>query len=173
MKEGHSDWNSLVLDTSVWINLLATEEATEIVATLGCECLVPDAVKSEVLRNPVTGVAYPLLRHPLTFSPSMVRAEMTEAELSTFLELVGTEGSFRLGDGEAAAIAVAVHRRVVIAIDERKARNVLRTYYPKVQTIYSIDLLRHQRVLEVMGEDKVEGLVAKAKQFGRMHVPIR
>ena len=45
----------LVLDTSVLINLLATEAMEPILVALGVPCHAPEQVVTEIKRHPVTG----------------------------------------------------------------------------------------------------------------------
>lgn len=161
----------IVLDTSVWINLLATEEMNSIVRAIGHLCLVPDAVKNEVKRDPITNLVFTEPNHPLRNSRVIRRVELLEDEIDTFLGLVGVGGPRQLGDGEAAAIAVAVHRAAILAIDERKARRILQCEFTQVRLVRSIDVLRHDRVRRALGDQRVEECVAKARQFGRMHEP--
>ena len=55
----------LVLDTSVWINLLATEAMEAILRALAVPCYAPEQVVTEVRRHPVTGAVFPRESHPL------------------------------------------------------------------------------------------------------------
>ena len=60
-----AECGGLVLDTSVLINLLATEAVNAILEALSVPCHVPQQVLAEVCRDPVTGVIFPAERHPL------------------------------------------------------------------------------------------------------------
>jgi hypothetical protein len=50
----------LVLDTSVWINLLATGAMEAILGALAVPCYAPEQVVAEVRRHPATGTAFPM-----------------------------------------------------------------------------------------------------------------
>src|SRR5579862_276045 len=116
----------LVLDTSVWIKLLATDALEPILRALAVPCHAPEQVVAEVRRHPVTGVTFLADNHPLRqMSPTVTIVSLDSAELDVFLEIVGAPAGEALGDGEAAAIAVALSRGLDLAIDDRKARRIL------------------------------------------------
>jgi len=162
----------LVLDTSVWINLLATEEMESIVAALGLPCHAPEEVVSEVTRHPVSGMIFQPERHPLRAAGSGVSIlTLGAAELELFLEIVSAPAADALGDGEAAAIAVAVKRELELVIDDRKARRILRERFSQVRTHWTLDLIRAAPVSSALGASRVNECVEKAVRFGRMHLP--
>ena len=162
----------LVLDTSVWINLLATEAVEAILDALAVPCHAPEQVIAEIKRDPVTGVTFPADRHPLHHMSSGISILSLEGtELDLFLEIVGAPAGDALGDGEAAAIAVAVSRRLDLVIDDRKARRIVRERFGEVRTYWTVDVLRADRVITALGRDRADEYFAKARRFGRMHVP--
>jgi predicted nucleic acid-binding protein len=164
----------LVLDTSVWINLLATEATEAILSALAVPCHAPEQVIREIRRHPVTGVLFPADRHPLREMPSMVSIVSLEGpELDLFFGIVGAPVRDALGDGEAADIAVAISRGLDLVIDDRKARRILRERFSQLRTYWTVDLLKARRVVTALGRDRVDGCLAKAQRFGRMHVPHR
>jgi predicted nucleic acid-binding protein len=69
------------------------------------------------------------------------------AELELFLGTVGAPAADALGDGEAAAIAMAVSRELDLVIDDRKARRILRQRFSQVRVYWTVELLRARRVL--------------------------
>ena len=162
----------LVLDTSVWINLLATEAMELILVALGVQCYAPEQVIAEIKRHPITGVMFAGDRHPLRQMTSPVSIVSLEGkELNLFLEMVSRPAVDALGDGEAAAIAVAVSRGLDLVVDDKKARRILRQQFNQVRTYWTVDLLRAPQVLVALGHRQAEGCFAKARRFGRMHVP--
>ncbi len=162
----------LVLDTSVWINLLATGAVEAILDALAVPCHAPDQVISEIRRHPVTGVIFPPDRHPLRQISSGVSILSLEgAELDLFLRIVAAPVGDALGDGEAAAIAVAVSRGLDLVIDDRKARRILRERFGQVRTYWTVDVLQAQRVVIALGRHRADECFAKARRFGRMHIP--
>ncbi len=138
----------LVLDTNVCINLLATEAVAALLGALAIPCLVPAPVLAEVTRDPVTRAALPDAGHPLRgHAPLLAVVDLTDREVDLFLDLVGAPAPDALGDGEAAAIAVAVHRGLDIALDDRKARRIIRDRFPQLRTFWTVDLLRAPSVV--------------------------
>ena len=162
----------LVLDTSVVINLLATEAMEPILVALAVPCHAPEQVVTEIKRHPITGAICTGNRHPLRQMTSPVSiVSLAREELDLFLDIVGRPAVDALGDGEAAAIAVAVTRGLDLVIDDRKARRILRQQFSQVQTYWTVDLLRAQEVLAALGRRQAEDCFTKALRFGRMHVP--
>jgi hypothetical protein len=70
----------LVLDTSLWINLLATEAMEAILVALGIPCHAPEPVITEIKRHPVTGVIFADNRQPLRQSTQLVSIVSLEGE---------------------------------------------------------------------------------------------
>jgi predicted nucleic acid-binding protein len=162
----------LVLDTSVWINLLATEAMEAILGAVGVQCHAPEQVVAEITRHPVTGEAFPQENHPMRhMSPIVSILSLDGPELEIFFEIVGAPAIDALGDGEAAAIAVAASRGLHLVIDDRKARRILRDRFKHVQTHWTVDLLQAASVVAALGRDKADECFEKALRFGRMHVP--
>lgn len=164
--------SGLVLDTSVWINLLATGAIEAVLAALAIPCHAPEQVVAELKRDPVTGDAFNPDRHPLRDMSSRVSIlTLGAAERNLFLKIVGAPAADALGDGEAAAIAIAASRRMDIAIDDRKARRIIRERFPLLQVRWTVDLLRAPLVVAALGARQAEECFEKARRLGRMHVP--
>lgn len=167
-----ADSSGLVLDTSAWINLLATEAMEAILDALAVPCHAPEQGVAEVRRHPVTGVIFPAESHPLRKgSPRASILSLQRTELDLFLEIVGAPARDALGDGEAAAIVAAVSRGFDLVIDDRKARRIVRERFSQVRTYWTVDLLRSRSVVVALGRPLVDECFAKALRFGRMHVP--
>jgi hypothetical protein len=163
-----------VLDTSVWINLLATEALLEILTALAVPCHAPEQVLAEVRRHPISGVAFDPERHPLrAMTPAVSIIPLDGAELDLFFALVGAPAADALGDGGAAAIAAAASRGLDLVVDDRKARRILRERFSEVRTGWTVDLLRADPVVAALGRAEADECFAKAVRFGRMHVPRR
>jgi len=161
----------LVLDASVWINLLATEQPWTILGAFGSPCITPEEVVREIKRNPVTQQVYSLERHPLRRQDKIKVVELGAEEIDLFLSLVAQDSADALGDGEAAAIAIAQVRKCAIALDDRKARRIVRERYPQTTVMMTVDILRAPSVVTRLGEEASKSAFEKAKQFGRMYVP--
>jgi predicted nucleic acid-binding protein len=164
----------LVLDTSVLINLLATEAMEALLGALALPCHAPEQVVAEVRRHPGTGLVFRADSHPLRGMPSLISIlSLQGVELDLFLGIVGAPAADGLGDGEAAAIAIAVSRGFDLAIDDRKARRILRERFSQVRIYWTVDLLQDRRVVVALGRQRANDCFAKAQRFGRMHVPRR
>jgi predicted nucleic acid-binding protein len=162
----------LVLDTSVWINLLATEAIEQILQALAVPCYAPERVLAEVKRHPITGAMFAAENHPLRhMSPAISVLSLKGEELGLFLEIVGAPVGDALGDGEAAAIAMAASRGLGLVIDDRKARRIVRERFSQIQAYWTVDLLQARSVVAALGRMRVDEHLAKALQLGRMHMP--
>jgi predicted nucleic acid-binding protein len=162
----------LVLDTSVWINLLATEAIEVVLAALAVPCYAPEQVVSELRRHPVTNTPFPADDHPLCQMSSWISVlPLKGLEVDVFLGIVGAPVGDALGDGEAAAIAIAASRGLDLVIDDRKARRILQQRFSHVRTWWTVDLLQASSVVAKLGRSLADKCFAKALQFGRMHVP--
>jgi predicted nucleic acid-binding protein len=164
--------DGLVLDTSVWLNLMATEAMGTILDALAVPCYAPEQVVTEIRRHPGTSTTFPAGSYPLRLmSPRVSILSLENDELDLFLEIVGAAAGEALGDGEAAAIAVAASRGLDLVIDDRKARRILRERFSRVRTYWTVDLFRESAVVGGLGGPRVEEYFAKALRIGRMHVP--
>ena len=143
-----------------------------ILDALSLPCHAPEQVVMEVKRHPATGLLFSVGDHPLRQSPPRVTIILLDGrELDLFLEIVGAPAADALGDGEAAAIAVAASRGLDLVIDDRKARRILRERFPSVRAHWTVDVLRAHSVVSALGPNLVDECIAKAQRFGRMHMP--
>jgi hypothetical protein len=85
--------------------------------------------------------------------------------------IAGAPAGDALGVGEAADIAVVVSRGLDLVIDDRKARRILRERFSQVRTCWTVDLLQARPVVTALGRCQIDSCFAKARRFGRMHVP--
>lgn len=162
----------LVLDTNVWINLLATEDVEAVLYALAVPCHAPEQVIAEIRRHPVTGEVFAPDRHPLRRMGAKIEIFLLrDSALNLFLDMVGTPAPDALGDGEAAVIAAAASRGLDVVMDDRKARRIIRERFPELRAYWTVDLLRAVPVIQAFGIRQAEALFEKARRFGRMHVP--
>lgn len=115
--------NYLLLDTCVAINLSATDRLAVIASALDVTFLMVDQAAAEMgyLRDEIDGQLVQT-RIPLEeyFELGVVRAvTLGDLEIATYVDLAAV-----VDDGEAASIAVALHRGLQMATDDRKARRV-------------------------------------------------
>jgi len=165
--------SGLVLDTSPWINLLATEMIEPIFDALVIPCHAPEQVIAETKRHPITGEVLEAADHPLRKMARVSIVPLERDELELFLDIVGAPAVDALGDGEAACIAVAALRRLDLVMDDRKARRIVRERFTYVRTWWTVDLLQARSVVATLDQQQADECFARAKHFGRMHVPRR
>ena len=162
----------LVFDTNVWINLLATEALDEVLDALAVPCLTPEQVIAETTRHPVTRIALSPDDHPLRGLGSRIEIlTLKGAEVRLFLDIVAAPAPDGLGDGEAAVIAAAATRGLDVALDDRKARRIIRERFPPMRAFWTVDLLRAPSVVRALGIRRAAECFERAERFGRMHVP--
>ena len=123
-----------VSDTSVLINFLAVDRVDLLVREH--QVLITNHVRREVTLYYSEELAR--LEEALNSGQLTEIVVATKEELETFANLIGSPK--RLGAGECAAIAAAIHRNVPIAIDDRVAIRHLQNQYPtcKVETTQSL-----------------------------------
>ena len=120
----------------------------------------------------MTGVAFAADNHPLRqMSSGISIISLDTSELAIFLEIVGAPAPDALGDGEAAAIALAVSRGLDLIIDDRKARRVVSEQFKQLRAYWTVDLIQAASVVTALGRPMVDECFAKALRFGRMYVP--
>jgi len=166
MVESGERFRPLVLDASVAINLLATGQPWSILTTLGFRAYVPEQVLSEVVRCPITRRAYSDDKHPFRISPNVEIVQLSSAEVEDFVAIAQ-----HVGDGEAASIAVALARRLPLALDDRRARTIAKARDGAICLIWTTELLRHPRLKAAFSADEADAFFADAIRHARMHVP--
>jgi predicted nucleic acid-binding protein len=142
----------VVLDTSVLLNFLRVGRLDLLVELPGHEFLVTDHVRGEVTDH----ASWQLLAQAL--AEKRLREERADApeEVAAFGQLVAVR---TLGVGECAALAVAVCRRLPIAIDDKAARKKATAMFGFRQFLGTADLvvaaIRGGRI-DVQGADEMK-----------------
>lgn len=162
---------TIVLDSSVVINLLACGDAARFLERLDCKVVLPRQVVNEVRREP--------MQHPDSANsfPSLLQTgllqlyELEDEHYLKFLDLVGAAAPDSLGDGEAATIAAAEHLQCVALIDERKATRIARSRRDRTLTACSIDLYAYCLGAAKYSKEEVASLVFNSMQHARMRIP--
>ena len=162
---------TIVLDSSVVINLLACGDAARFLKRLDCNVVLPRQVVNEVHREPV--------QHPDSANsfPSLLQAgllqlyELEDEHYLKFLDLVGAAPPDSLGDGEAATIAAAEHLQCTAIIDERKATRIARNRRNVSLTACTIDLYAYSLATAKYSKEETASLVFNSMQHARMRIP--
>ena len=113
----------LLLDACVAINLAAAGRLNEIADALQVTFIIAAQAASEAgyLRDIVKGTAVltPINLDQFISSETLEIRELALSELTLYLELASI-----VDDGEAATIALAIHQRMDLATDDRRARRL-------------------------------------------------
>lgn len=125
-----------VVDASVLINFLRVDRLGLLAGSSAWQFHIVDDVRVEITEPDQANTVDLAIAAGLLQPLSLVDV----AELSVYARLSRTAGG-GLGRGEAASITVAGERRLVLAIDDRKARRMARTLYPGVRLIDTADIV--------------------------------
>lgn len=160
--------NSLVLDTSVLINLHACKYGKQILLAIQHDIFIPVIVANELdhetsHKNGEYGFLQSLLTDGVV---SLVG--LTDEENQIFLELTSIAPS--LDDGEAATIAIAVSRKIRPVIDERRGRARAGQLMKILMPYWSLDLFRHPDVGTMLGNQTAIDAIYYALFHGRMRI---
>ena len=159
---------SLIIDTSVVINLHASGHGEEILAALPFRLAAPGIVSDELDRQiRRSNGERDFLAQACTLG-LIERIEMTDDEYQMFTKLVVVAPS--LDDGEAATIAIAQLREFIPVIDERKGRARALALMNQRPPAWSLNLIRHPTVVSTLGEHIATAALYNALRLGRMRI---
>ncbi len=130
----------LLNDCSVLLNLLATDCLPAIADVTGCQFAICPAVRDEVkkLRDTHTGEMVEVDIAPLVASGLLQVLEISGEEEQTLY----VEQSIVVDDGEAMSIAIAVHRHLELAIDDKQAANHTGRTFPEIRLWSTPEILK-------------------------------
>lgn len=148
-----------VFDASVIINVLGSGVAERVLRVLPGSRIVVENTSREVIRHPLdrTNRADPVA--PLLAAGLLEQVSLAADSLTTFMELVGgASPDDALGDGESAAIAVAHHQQLVVALDDQKARRIVGERFPQLPLVSSVKLFALPEVATELGNDLADAV---------------
>lgn len=160
----------LVLDTSSLINIVSTQHAVKILKSFSGRLMIDEMVKREALIFPGIDVHPSEVLADLSERGLISVVSMNEIEAQTFADLVSGGTFSSLGDGESATLSLALHRKGVAVIDEKKAARVATEYMPPIDTMTTVDLFRDSSVADALGENHLSDAVFNALFNARMRV---
>ncbi len=160
----------LVADTSVIINLNASQCAKDILDALPNQVFVVEEVSQELERGRQFGWTHADALLALIKSQRIAIVRLGEIGQHYFERLVAGAASQTLDDGEAATIAYALETGATPLIDERKAHRICAERFPAMAVGCTGDLLAHDKVQQVLGREILAEAVYNALQGGRMRV---
>jgi predicted nucleic acid-binding protein len=121
----------IVLDADCTISLEASGQVEAILASVPCTFAITKYVyQHEILRANLQA---------LIVGQALTIVELESKEQNTLINLAAAG----LDNGEATAGAVAIHRNWAVGIDDGGARKHLAKYYPHIQLISVVDLVKH------------------------------
>lgn len=152
----------LVIDTSVLVSLHACTYGHQIMSAIPNKIMVPDIVLAEFER----GTTDKSFLSSLTSAGIIEIHNLTDDEFELFGEIVSD-----LDDGESATIAMAISRRFLPVIDERKGRAHARLQAASLVPVWCLDLLRHPSVIRTVGAEMATEALYLALRESHMRIP--
>jgi predicted nucleic acid-binding protein len=140
-----------VLDASVLINLQCCGHPERVFAAIPGRRLVPNVTSGEVIKQPLDRLISSRLIELTSLLPPATE---------TFMKLVGADPPDDLGDGEAAAIALAHQLGATIALDEKKARRIVREQFTSLAVISTVDIFALPSVTAALGTGLADAVYA-------------
>ncbi len=158
--------SSLVIDTSVVINLNGTQFFEEIIKALSARFVMTEIAYGELAPeyNDVKLTSDLVENELLQVMPLCSESE------DIFLNLVSGHAAQTLGDGEAATIAFAHVIDSIAVVDEKKATNLCKKNYPSLRLVSTIDILAHPNVMNSIGEKNLAEAIYNALKTARMRI---
>jgi predicted nucleic acid-binding protein len=136
--------SDLLLDACCLLNIYASGCVEAISEAMGCSFVIAEAVSKEALYvRRGGGGADASDREAVDLTALLTNKVLSivtldAAELATFLSFAS-----QVDDGEAATCAIAVHRGLALATDDRKARRLLQAHAAHLRLYSTLDLLKH------------------------------
>jgi len=151
-----------VIDTSVIVNLHACGDGKQVLTSLPHSVLMAQIAAEELK----PGTDERAFLDDLISSDLIEITNLTDLEFELFEKLIST-----LDDGESATISIAINRQIYPFIDERKGRARASTLQPSLDPGWSLELLRHPKVVLDLGHPRATDVVYLALKEGRMRIP--
>lgn len=172
VKSRHSSerTTTLVLDSSVVINLLATGRAHDILGTIEPSPLVTEAVQWELEDGRKAGHEHAEQLKDLVRGRHIEIVSLGREGERIFEQLVFGPALSTLDDGEAATIAYAAEHLMIPVLDERKAHRICGERFPELRPAATMDLLAPQAIEAVLGRVGLGDAIFQALQRARMRV---
>lgn len=161
----------LVADASVWINLLASGRAVDVLRALPRPTIIPSIALGELERGRDKGRSAHARITPLIAAGFVTAIDLPEEAEDVYLSLVAGRASQTLDDGEAATLALALHLGATALIDERKATCIAAARFPLLTVATSTDLLLSTQVRAVLDGDQLADALFASLIEARMRVP--
>ena len=161
---------SVVLDTSVVINVNGTGCADAILQALPNRCIVVEQVSLELQAGRRTGRGDADALAVLIEQKLVEHAQLGATGMRHFANLVSGSAAETLDDGEAGTIACAIERGAVALVDERKAIWICAEHFPSLGIGCTVDVLAQRDVRAALSSSLADAMF-NAFDRGRMRVP--
>lgn len=162
------DLTTLVLDTSVLINLHASTFGEAILASIPNAIVVPDVVIRELGNESSRSSGEYEFIKDLVSCGIVECIKLDEEGYSIFKKLIS--GTNSIDDGEAATIAVAARRDFLPVIDDGKGRTLAKSMIGHMYPAWSLDLFLHPNVQVQLAPGKFVDAIHLALRKGRMRI---
>ncbi len=163
-------FETVILDSSVVVNLNATGYADRILLSLPGNVLIPNAVIGELERGTLAGYTDATDLRELLDQKIVQKLPLSKPAQTEFVALVSGATVGSLGDGEAATIASAHTTGAWAVIDERKARRICQERYGSINLASTVDVLSHTDVVDAFTADEFSTAIFAALEVARMQV---
>lgn len=161
----------LIADASVWINLVASGLAVDVLRAVPTPTMIPRIALDELKRGEEKGHSAYAGVMPLIADGHATVIDLPEEAEDTYLNLVAGPASQTLDDGEAATLALALHFGATALIDERKAISIAAAQYPDLIVATTTDVLLRTNVRSKLDESTLATGLFAALTKARMRVP--
>jgi predicted nucleic acid-binding protein len=162
------DKATIVLDTSVIINLHACARGKEILAAIPNRIIIPQMVIGELEREGRRSDTELAFANGLIDESLAEMMWLDERSFSIFEQLI--TGSPSLGDGEAATIAISAAERHIPVMDDRKGRVHAASILSAASLPWSLDLFLHPDFRAKLTEVEFSEMLFQAFHKGRMRI---
>lgn len=155
----------IVSDTSVLVNFLRIDRM-DLIARHSQDFVVTDHVVEEITNY------YP--EQQARFAAAVAAGTLQQVSVSEPAELAlfgSLTASVRLGIGECSAIALAVHRGHILAIDDRRAMNEARRVSQSLRVLRTQDLMVSMIREELLGVDEADAIKDSWAMNHRFRLP--
>lgn len=163
----------LLLDASAVISLAASRRMDAIIASLPVKAAVVDLTRRQEIKYIWGGPEHDVRERketidlqPLIDRGLLREVELDDAEYGTMLNLA----ALRLGNGESAATAVALHRGWAVCTDDYVALPQLQQSAPSVPFVVTSQLLQHWATVTFASEADLRTVIQSMRMragFGR------
>lgn len=162
--------SSFIADTSVLINLNATDSFAKIAQALPNKLLVVEEVFQELKDGSEKGYQDAEYLSKLIDKKYITLVSLGSHGTEVFEELISGNAQDTLDDGEAATIAFAREAGGAVLIDERKANRICSNKFPDQEVGCSVDILSHPKVTSALGKNTTKIAIFNALFHGHMRV---